>query len=148
MSVKFKIYNYCYDDYGEFPEFTIIKITRDNFNRLKEIAKVVEDNKLEGAIGNSFLFDSGPSFYDNDDDFEKDEESPSVSDNAKILITSCDFRIEVIDCPFPFFSAWVGFTELENFLNVSELPIEHMPKYINAKDENVKNLAIERLRGG
>lgn len=147
MSIKFKITNYCNEDYIEFPPYTICEISRDELNHLKDIAQMVQNNNLKCAVGNFSFFEKSPVLYDDDICIEENLESDISIEDNRIIIKPSTFRIECdmgdVNCSC--FSEDIDYNEIENLIKVSELPIEHMAKYVYHENENIRNIAKERL---
>lgn len=146
MSVKIKIQLHCSEDFVKYPLYVVWELSRENFNKIKEINKFIIDKDLNSATGK--LFDS-ITYYDSDEDYEKEIESEISIDDSLIGIynnTCIYFEASIYDddsCKLN--SDGISLSYLERILNVSEEPIKHMPLYINDEDENIRNIAIERL---
>lgn len=148
MSIKvLSEINYCSNDDADYPGYLVVEITRELINKMKPIAQFVKENDLRHAKGSYNFSDIIPTFYDTVDDLEENKESEHTIRSCAFIINDTDMYIEAsmkysgdtIECDS------FRYTYLEELLDISEMPIEHMGKYINDDDENIRNIAKERL---
>jgi hypothetical protein len=145
MSVKFKLkITYCSNDEADYPDYLIYELNRDMLNKMKKIAQFISENQLRYSIGNNFYIDKLPVYY------EEDVESDIIICSVNICMASSYFYIKstIKYTDIYIESDTLAYDYVEELLNIEELPLEHMPKYINDKDENIQNIARERLEKG
>jgi len=123
------------------PEIMIVSIEKELIEKIKKVSTFVHNNNLFCAQ----MSIPSPDYYTGD---EEDREILDYKINSNCLI------IKDKDC---FFKGFIGhdYVESERFdkeyieflFHIKELPIEHMAKYINDDDENIRNIVRERLEG-
>jgi hypothetical protein len=134
---------YCTGD--DYPGYVVVEITRELLNKMIKIGKFVKKNDLTYAKG-SYPFVNTPfKYYDKDeDDIISNQESDIKIEAEAIVMTNSYFYISSIS-NHDIQSDTLAYDYVEELLNIEELPLEHMPKYINDEDENIRNIARKRL---
>lgn len=148
MSVKIKLdMVYCTNSEADYPSFIVFEITRELFIKMKKIKKWIKKNNLTYAKGSYPFADIPFIYYENEKDILSNNESSTIIEANSIVMADSYFfissAIRHTDCLLE--SNSLSYNYVEKLLNINELPVEHMAKYINDKDENIQNIAREKL---
>lgn len=145
MSIKIQLeINYSTNEVLDCPTFLIISFEKSIIEKIKKVSSFVRGNDLYCAQQSI----PSPDYYIGD--IEEEEEIEPLDykiSNNSIIIKSYECFIKGYISTDYVESEYFDVGYLEELFHLKELPIEHMPLYINDEDENIKNIAMERLRG-
>lgn len=130
-------------EYIDVSGFLIITIKKDLIDKIKKVSSFIEENDLYSAQQSI----PSPDYYTGDLEDEDEEREPlknSVHDNS-LIIKSTECFIKGFIGNSYVESEYFDVGYLEKLFHIKELPIEHMGIYLNDEDENIRNIARERL---
>lgn len=147
MSVKIirSTYPLFFDDQDsnmDYPKFIGCTITKKDLNLMKEMIQktTIEhiEKDLKEVISNPSLFFPYT---------KKNNQYKTIERYNKVTISNTDFYFSFIikGTKLELLSYPIKYSIAEKYLFLGVLPIEHMPLYINDEDEDIRNIARERL---
>jgi len=148
MSFKFKLELTCEDDnYNDYPDYLIYEITKETFQKWIFLKQIIKENHVELLLSTSDFDNNRPILYYANGDGDITEAEKDKNDSFKLYMSKNTFYIEVL---FRYEDIYIQtikieYAYLEQLFTFSMLPIEHMAKHINHIDENIRNIAKERL---
>lgn len=131
-----------WDDEGQ-PDFIYVSIDKDLFEKIKRTRLYILDNDIYLA---QISIPSPDYYYEDNETKERKPIEFKIYSNAFIIKKSDCFIKGILGDEY-LESESFDVIYLEELFRIKELPIEHMGMYLNDEDENIRNIAMERLRG-
>jgi hypothetical protein len=144
LDIKIKLIIHYPDAYVDYcPDYVILTINREFYNKIKEIRTIFEKYNFTKVQTKKDIFYKPIEFFSIYEEY--DEELFNTISDSNLIIEKSGIYIAALTGDIEITSEYLDDKEVKQLIDFSELPIEHMPKYINDKDDNIRNIARERL---